>query len=63
MKVSELRRILAQCAPDSEVFVRLDDEFFENPRGNVALIVGHDYSYGCTDRAALMLECGQSEES
>ena len=62
MIVAELKRILAQCKPDSEVLIRLDDEFFENPSGNVAGILGHDYSYGCTDSLALMLECGQPDE-
>ena len=60
MTVSELKHILAQCKPDSEVLIRLDEEFFEEPRGNVAEIVGHDYCYGCTETFALMLECGQT---
>ncbi len=63
MTVEGLRHILAQCKPDAEVLIRLDDEFFDNPRGNVAEIVGSEYSYGCTDELALMLECGQSDDT
>lgn len=61
MTVAELKRVLDQCKPESEVLIRLDDEFFENPAGNVAEILGHEYSYGCTDSLAIMLECGQPE--
>lgn len=61
MTVAELRRILGQCKPDSEVLIRLDDEFFEHPSGNVAEILGHEYSYGCTESLTLMLECGQPD--
>jgi hypothetical protein len=62
MTISELRYILDQCQPNAEVLVRLDDEFYDKPRGNVAEILGHEYSYGCTEKLALMLECGQPEE-
>ncbi len=62
MTVAALRRVLAQGNPESEVLIRLDDEFFENPSGNVAEILGHEYSYGCTESLALMLECGQPDE-
>jgi hypothetical protein len=62
MTVSEFKRILAQCRPDSEVLIRLDSEVLENPRGFVFEILGHDYSYGCTDTLALMLECGHADE-
>lgn len=63
MTVSDLKRILAQCNPESLVFVRLDDEALDNTRGLVFEIVGHDYSYGCTESLALMLECGQPDDS
>jgi hypothetical protein len=59
MTIAELKHILAQCKEDSEVLIRLDDEFFENPQGMIAEIIGHEYSYGCTDTLALMLECAQ----
>jgi hypothetical protein len=59
MTVADLRRVLAQCKGHSEVLVRLDVEALENPQGLVFEILGHDYSYGCTESLALMLECGQ----
>jgi hypothetical protein len=61
MIVAELMCILEQCKSDSKVLIRLDDEFFENPSGNIAEIIGSAYSYGCTESLALMLECGQPE--
>ena len=59
MTVAELKHVLAQCKSESEVLIRLDDEFVDDPQGNVAVILGHEYSYGCTETLALMLECGQ----
>ena len=61
MTVGELKRVLAQCKSESEVLIRLDDEFFDHPSGNVAVILSHEYSYGCTETLALMLECGQPD--
>jgi len=62
MTVSELQRVLEQCNPSDEVLVRMDYETLESLRGNVFEIESSDYSYGCTDTLALMLECGQPEE-
>lgn len=58
MKVFELKRILAQCNPQADVFIRLDAEFLEDASSNCAEILGSDYSYGCTETLALALECG-----
>lgn len=61
MTVAELRRVCAGANPNAEVLVRIDDEALENPRGLVFEILSSEYSMGCTDTYALMLDCGQSE--
>jgi hypothetical protein len=63
MTVQELKHILNQCKPNSVVLIRLDDEVLENLNGPVFEIVGYEYSYGCTESLALMLECGQMDIS
>ena len=62
-----VRELVAIClcgavSLDSEVLVRLDDEALDSPRGLVFEILNGDYSFGCNETAALILNCGQPDD-
>jgi hypothetical protein len=62
MTVGELMKSFQRASPEAEVLVRVDPELVDYAGPPVFAVLSCDYSPGCAETYAMMLDCGQPEE-